>query len=109
MIPLSKHKQTQTQQSLPWYKVPILWLGLVLTLAMVAALAHLIYLSYDYDNPAPVIIDAELKDKKDIKAWRGTPLQREGEHPQHWQRFEPDNQELRLKRRKQAEQELNEQ
>lgn len=97
------------ENTLPWYKVPILWLGLVLTLAMIAGLAHLIHVSHNYDNPMPVLVEGELNQGKDIKAWRGTPLQREGEQPQQWQRFEPDNQELRYQRQKQAEQELNEQ
>lgn len=102
---------SQKKSPLPWYKVPVLWIGLVLTFAMIGALVHLIYVSHNYENPAPVLLEGdEVKTSKDIKAWRGTPLAREeGEQPNHqWQRFEPDNQELRYKQRKAAEQKVNE-
>lgn len=100
----------QKKSPLPWYKVPVLWIGLVLTFAMIGALVHLIYVSHNYENPAPVLLEGdEVKAGKDIKAWRGTPLTREeGKSIQQWQRYEPDNQELRYKQRKAAEQKLNE-
>jgi len=53
----------------PWYRVPLLWLGLAILLASVAGSVHLIVVSQAYAAPDNAAVEGQ--------AFRGVPLTRE--------------------------------
>jgi hypothetical protein len=66
----SSNKQAAQQQT-HWYQVPVLWLGLILTIFLMVGLWHLIYVSTSYKEPESATIQ---KGDKELRAWRGTPF-----------------------------------
>lgn len=69
----SSNKQAAQQQT-HWYQVPVLWLGLALTIFLIAGLGHLIYVSTSYKEPESTTTQ---KGDKELRAWRGTPFTRQ--------------------------------
>lgn len=61
--------QNNSGAETPWYRVPLLWLGLIILLASVAGSVHLIVVSQAYHTPEDVTGDS--------KSFRGVPLTRE--------------------------------
>jgi hypothetical protein len=54
---------------MPWYRVPLLWLGLIILLASLAGSVHLIVVSQAYQTPGDVTGESQ--------SFRGVPLTRE--------------------------------
>lgn len=71
---MAKSSKSDQSTPYPWYKVPELWISLIITIAVIAGLIHMIYISAQYDEPAPAQVQQH---SKELKSWRGTPFERD--------------------------------
>ena len=74
-------EQRQHDARLPWYRVAVLWLGIFITLLILAGCIHLLIVSHQHssDSPSPTATDS-----KQLTHLLGVPLSREtqAESPQ---------------------------
>lgn len=57
----------------PWYRVPVVWIGIFLTLLIMAGLLHLIIVSHNYSGQTALPATAT----RDLNRVLGVPLARE--------------------------------
>lgn len=57
----------------PWYRVPVVWIGIFLTLIILAGLIHLIIVSHDYQGQTAL----PKAETRELNRVLGVPLARE--------------------------------
>lgn len=74
--PQATNKSLEDEAKLAWYRVPIIWLGIFLTLLVFLGLLHMSYVSH---QSVKGYIEADTKPQKtknEITHFRGMPLSR---------------------------------
>lgn len=67
-------EQSQSGTRLPWYRVPVLWLGIFITLLILVGCIHLIVVGHRHAGDAAT---SQASDGKQLTHLLGVPLSRE--------------------------------
>src|SRR5690554_4272209 len=74
--PQATNKLQQHTTKLAWYRVPVVWLGVLLTLLVIVGLVHMAYVSHQSVKNTAEIPATTEQSKKTISHFRGMPLRR---------------------------------
>lgn len=69
------NEQRESDTSLPWYRVPVLWLGVFITLLILVGCIHLIIVGHRHAGDAATT--SQTSDNKQLTHLLGVPLSRE--------------------------------